>query len=78
MAVADIIKNIQTKIEEMGGGEQFVGRMHDLARDCGATTKDEVFDWMIELGDGLEKKGLVLIPGPGKPEDLYAKPKDEA
>ena len=41
------------------------------------STKDEVFDWMIELGDGLEKKGLVLIPGPGKPEDLYAKPKDD-
>lgn len=77
MAVVDIVKNAQVKIEEMGGGEQFLGKMSELAAECGANSEDEVFDWMIQLGDGLSEKGLTLLSGPGKPDDLYAKPRDE-
>jgi hypothetical protein len=31
---------------------------------------------MIELGEGLAKEGLVLSSGAGKPQDLYASPKE--
>ncbi len=78
MSIEAIVSSAQVKIEEMGGGEQFLGKMSELAAECGANSEDEVFDWMIDLGDGLSEQGLTLLSGPGKPDDLYAKPKDEA
>ena len=77
MSLKDIIKRAHEKVEEMGGNEQFIGKRDELAAECGATSKDEVFDWIIDLGDGLAKKGLVLVNGPGRPQDLYAKPQDD-
>jgi hypothetical protein len=77
MSIKAIVSSVQVKLEEMGGGEQFLGKMSELAAECGANGKDEVFDWMIDLGDGLAEKGLVLLSGPGKPDDLYAKPKED-
>jgi len=76
MAVADIIKSAQEGVENLGGGEFFIGKMTELSADCGARNEDEVFDWLTELGDGLAKKGLTLLSGPGKPNDLYAKPQE--
>ena len=76
MSLKEIIKQAQTKVEEMGGNEQFIGKMHDLAASCNAITDDEVFDWLSDLGEGLDEKGLQLVSGPGRPQDLYAKPKD--
>lgn len=77
MAVTDIVTDAKAKIAEMGGGEQFLGSMKELAEGCGATTTNEVFDWMADLGDALAEKGLTLLSGPGKPDDLYAKPKED-
>lgn len=77
MSIKTIVKNAKDKVTEMGGGEQFIGRMFDLAATCGAETEDEVFDWMIELGDALAKVDLQLLSGPGKPQDLYARPKED-
>ena len=75
MSLEEIIKQAKTKVEEMGGNEQFIGDMHELAATCGAKTEDEVFDWMVDLGEGLDKKGLQLISGVNRPQSLYAKPK---
>jgi len=74
MAVADIVEDAQAKIKEMGGGEQFLGNMFDLASTCGAEGEDAVVDWLGELGEELNKVSLVLSSGPGKPQDLYASP----
>lgn len=77
MSVKTIVKDAKAKVTEMGGGEQFLGKMFDLAATCGAETEDEVFDWMVELGDALSKEGLQLLSGAGKPQNLYARPKED-
>ena len=60
MSIKNIVKDAKTKVTEMGGGEQFLGKMFDLATTCGVEAEDEVFDWMGDLGEALEKKGLQL------------------
>ena len=77
MSIKTIVKGARAKVTEMGGGEQFLGKMFDLAADCGVDEEDELLDWMTDLGDALDKVGLQLVSGPGKPQDLYARPKED-
>jgi hypothetical protein len=72
MAIADIVKDAQAQVKEMGGGEQFIGKTFDLAATCGAESEDEVFDWLIDLGEALDEKGLQLTTVDSR---LYAKPR---
>lgn len=67
--IQGIVKSASEKVEAMGGGEQFIGRLHDLAEACGVGDRTT---FMVELGDALEDVGLQLSSGPGAPEDLYA------
>jgi len=71
MSIASIVKDAKTKVTEMGGGEQFLGTMFDLAESCGIA---DASDLIVDLGEALEKENLQLISGPGKPQDLYARP----
>lgn len=77
MSIKTIVKGAKDKVTEMGGGEQYLGKMFDLAATCGATGEDEVVEWLGNLGDALAKVDLQLLSGPGKPQDLYARPKED-
>jgi len=77
MSIKTIAEEARAKVDEMGGGEQFIGEKGELAASCGAKTKNQIFDWMIDLGDALEEQNLVLFPWPGKPERLYVRPKED-
>ena len=70
MSVENIVKRAKDKVAEMGGGEQFIGKMDALATEC----KLGGVDLILGLGEALEKEGLQLISGVGAPEDLYASP----
>ena len=74
MSIKTIVKDAQTKVGEMGGGEQFIGHLRALADDCGASSPS---DFMVDLGEALEVVGLQLSSGPGAPEELYASPLED-
>jgi len=73
MSIKNIVKDAKTKVTEMGGGEQFIGHLRSLAKDCGSV---DPLDFMVDLGEALEKVELQLTSGPGAPEELYASPLD--
>jgi hypothetical protein len=67
--VQNIVKAASDRVAEMGGGEQFIGHLQLLAESCGA---DDTTNFMVDLGEALEKVGLQLTFGPGEPDTLYA------
>jgi hypothetical protein len=77
MSIKTIVETAQAKVTEMGGGEQSIGKMFDLAATCDVHGEDGVFEWMADLGEALDKVGLQLTSGAGRPQDLYAKPKED-
>ena len=76
MSIQTIVEDAKTKVKKMGGGEQFLGKLFELADDCGYT-EEGAFELLTDLGDALAEEGLQLISGPGKPQDLYARPRAE-
>ena len=77
MSIQTIVEAARTKIAAYGGGEQSIGNMFDLAATCGVENEDDTFVWLANLGDALAEEGLQLVSGPGKPQDLYARPAPE-
>lgn len=75
VSIKKIVAEAKTKVENMGGGEQFLGQMRDLHKRCGA--RGDTTDFMVDLGEALEEVGLQLTLGARSPEDLYAKPLDD-
>ena len=73
MSIKTIVDDAKIKVTEMGGGEQFLGHLGNLADSCKAKSNP---DFMVDLGEALEEEGLQLISGPGAPSELYAKPLD--
>lgn len=69
--VQTLVSEVAEKIKEMGGGEQRIGRLSTLHKECGARNP---IDFMVELGEALEKIGLRLTSAPGDTDDLYAAP----
>lgn len=76
MSIKTIVEGAKSKVTEMGGGEQFIGKMFDLAADCGIEGKDAIFGWMVDLGEALDEVDLQLTAGGGRPQDLYASLKE--
>lgn len=64
-----LVQEASDKLKEMGGGEQRIGNLHALARECGSRNET---DFMVDLGEALEKVGLQLTTAPGNPGELYA------
>jgi hypothetical protein len=69
--VQTLVSEVAEKVKEMGGGEQRIGSLSALSKECGARSP---FDFMVELGETLERVGLQLTSAPGDPDDLYAGP----
>lgn len=74
MSIKTIVSEAKVKVTEMGGGEQFIGLLPDLAKQCSAT---DTTDFLVDLGEALENEGLQLVPGAGAPNELYASPLDD-
>ena len=74
MSIKTIVEDASFTVKKMGGGEQFIGRLKDLANNCGF---DDTVDFILELGEVLEDSGLQLIQGAGEPEDLYVSPLED-
>ena len=75
MSIKTIVEDVQAKITEMGGGEQFIGKLAEMATICGYS-KEGAFELLADLGDALDREGLQLVSGAGRPQDLYARPKE--
>lgn len=69
--VAEIVQTVKTKVTEMGGGEQFIGSLSALSKECGVKSPT---NFLVDLGEALDMVGLQLSSGPGAPDDLYASP----
>lgn len=71
MSIKEIAKQAKTKVSEMGGGEQYIGLLSSLAKQCAAKNTT---DFLVDLGEALESEGLQLVTGAGAPNELYASP----
>ena len=75
MSIETIVEAAKAKIAEMGGGEQYLGVTSELAETCNVDP-DEVFFWIADLGEAMEKAGLKLVVNKANSTKLYAGPKE--